>query len=177
MGLLHRIKRIFHREEKTSAGDRERQELSTRLESMEDTLRRIRNYERRQGQVLDSLQHELSVKLDAALKEREASLPLEEIADFASRFALYYLKNRSGEDRSLEHVWQSFLAMLQAVGMELILDQYASFDPERHNSCDVQSLPEHPDGIVLGVVRPGFIVNGRVTRPADVVVNKRHAQA
>lgn len=176
MGILQRIKRVFCRDD-TAAGEQERQELPRRLESMEDTLRRIRNYERRQGQVLASLQHELSVKLDVALKEREASLPLEEICDFASRFALYYLKNGSSEDRSLEHIWQSFQTMLQAVGMELILDRHVSFDPERHNSCDVRSLPDHPDGVVLDVVRPGFLVNGRVTRSADVVVNKRPSSA
>lgn len=176
MGLLHRIKGIFRRGD-TSAGEGETQDLPRRLESMEETLRRIRNYERRQGQVLDSLQHELSVKLDAALKDKEDSLPMEKIRDFASGFALYYLQHSSGEDRSLEHVWQSFQTMLQAVGMELILDQHAAFDSERHNSCDVRSLPEHPDGVVLEVIRPGFLVNGRVTRPADVVVNKRPSGA
>ena len=176
MGLLHRIKGIFRRED-TSAGEGETKDLPRRLESMEETLRRIRNYERRQGQVLDSLQHELSVKLDAALKEREDSLPMEEIRDFASRFALYYLEHSASGDRSLEHVWQSFQSLLRAEGMELILDHNAPFDSERHNSCDVRSLPDHPDGVVLEVIRPGFLVHGRITRPADVVVNKRPADA
>ena len=180
MGILDGIRRKMgrkHPHAQTEAeGEQEENQLSRRLEGMEDMLRRIRNYERRQGQALESLQHEISVKLDAALREREADLPLERICDFASGFALYYQKHASSEDQSLAQIWDAFRAMLGEMGLEMILDRHVPFDSSRHNSCDVRSVPDRPDGTILEIVRPGFLLHGRLLRPADVVVNKLRSE-
>lgn len=44
------------------------------------------------------------------------------------------------------------------------------FDPERHEAAGVRPSDDQPDGAILDVVRPGYAINDRVLRPAQVVV-------
>ncbi len=170
MAFIERLKNLFRsREAKESEKD---SHLQQRLDSIDDTLRRIRSYERRQGQLLDSLQRDVSAKLDAALKDKESLLPYNALCDFATQFAMYYERLGTGQDRTLDHIWQSFQTMLQEMGMELIFDRNQPFDDSRHRSCDLRSREDLPNGSVVEVIRPGIIIHGRLQRPADVVVNK-----
>lgn len=45
------------------------------------------------------------------------------------------------------------------------------FDPHQHESVACQPDPEKPEGVVTNVVRPGYFLNGRLLRPASVVVS------
>jgi molecular chaperone GrpE len=45
------------------------------------------------------------------------------------------------------------------------------FDPHRHESISHQPSPDVKEGHVLTVVRTGFALNGRLLRPASVVVS------
>ena len=47
----------------------------------------------------------------------------------------------------------------------------APFDANLHESISAQPSAEIPEGSVVTVVRPGFTLNGRLLRPASVVVS------
>jgi molecular chaperone GrpE len=47
------------------------------------------------------------------------------------------------------------------------------FDPHRHEVVGTAEDPDHPDGTVLQVVRPGYGEDETQLRPAAVVVNRR----
>lgn len=79
-----------------------------------------------------------------------------------------------------------------AGGIELVLTQLKStlanhglkeinpagqaFDANLHESISAQPSAEVPEGKVLTVVRPGFSLNGRLLRPAAVVVSSGAGQ-
>jgi molecular chaperone GrpE len=46
------------------------------------------------------------------------------------------------------------------------------FDPERHEAVGVQATDEVPDRTVVEVARSGFEHDGRVLRPAEVIVSR-----
>jgi molecular chaperone GrpE len=47
-----------------------------------------------------------------------------------------------------------------------------SFDPLRHEAVRGVETSEHPEGVVLKVLRKGYVFNGRVLRPSLVEVSK-----
>lgn len=47
------------------------------------------------------------------------------------------------------------------------------FDPHRHEVVGTGDDPDRPDGVVIGVVRPGYGEDETQLRPAAVVVNRR----
>jgi molecular chaperone GrpE len=47
------------------------------------------------------------------------------------------------------------------------------FDPERHEAVAVRPAVDVPDGTVVEVIRPGYVRDGRVLRPALVAVAQR----
>ena len=46
------------------------------------------------------------------------------------------------------------------------------FDPELHEAMTVQETTEQPEGTVLEVFQKGYVLNGRLLRPARVVIAK-----
>ena len=53
----------------------------------------------------------------------------------------------------------------------MVLDpQGQPFNPEFHEAMVAQPTPDHPAGTVLAVVQKGYVVNGRLLRPARVVI-------
>jgi molecular chaperone GrpE len=51
------------------------------------------------------------------------------------------------------------------------------FDPEKHQAMSVQESAEVPDQHVLMALQKGYLLNGRLLRPALVIVAKPPASA
>ena len=62
-------------------------------------------------------------------------------------------------------------------GMKLIDPAGQRFDPEWHEAMAVQESREHPANTVLSVVQKGYSLNGRLLRPARVIVSKEPDEA
>ena len=56
-------------------------------------------------------------------------------------------------------------------GVEEVNPQGEPFDPERHEAIGTESASSAEPNIVLKVVQKGYILNGRLIRPARVVVS------
>jgi molecular chaperone GrpE len=59
---------------------------------------------------------------------------------------------------------------LERLGVTLINPQGQPFDPERHEAMMSQESGKAPPNSVLQVVQPGYELNGRLLRPARVIV-------
>jgi molecular chaperone GrpE len=57
-------------------------------------------------------------------------------------------------------------------GIKIVDPAGQPFDPEWHEAMAVQESREHPANTVLSVVQKGYSLNGRLLRPARVIVSK-----
>ena len=71
-----------------------------------------------------------------------------------------------------EGVERSFLALLERNGIVRQDPTGASFDPNLHQAMSQQESTEHPPGTVVQAWTQAWTLNGRLLRPAMVVVSK-----
>jgi len=71
-----------------------------------------------------------------------------------------------------EGVERSFLAVLERNGISREDPTGAQFDPNLHQAMAEQESREHPPGTVIQAWTPAWTLNGRLLRPAMVVVAK-----
>jgi molecular chaperone GrpE len=60
-------------------------------------------------------------------------------------------------------------------GIKIIDPAAKPFDPEWHEAMVAQETRDHPPNTVLSVVQKGYSLNGRLLRPARVIVSKAAA--
>ena len=83
------------------------------------------------------------------------------------------LKNLTG---GVEMVLNQLKTALASHGLKEINPAGQAFDANLHEAISAQPSPEIPEGSVATVVRPGFSLNGRLLRPASVVVSSGAAK-
>ena len=69
-------------------------------------------------------------------------------------------------------VARKFQSIVEEVGLQRIEAEDRQFDPWEHEVVSYQETSEHPEGRILALVRAGYKLNGRVLRPAQVMVAK-----
>ncbi|MDX2186597.1 MAG: nucleotide exchange factor GrpE [Opitutaceae bacterium] len=78
------------------------------------------------------------------------------------------LKNLVG---GISMVLEQLKGALANHGLKDIHPQGRPFDPNLHEAISSQASSETPEGSVLQVVRTGYLLNGRLLRPASVIVS------
>lgn len=71
-----------------------------------------------------------------------------------------------------EMMLNMFRQCLDKMGVEVIDPVGEKFDPELHQAMTMQPSAEHEPNTVLSVMQKGYTLNGRVVRPALVVVSQ-----
>lgn len=66
--------------------------------------------------------------------------------------------------------YEQFLAELRKFGLERICSEGEKFDPNLHEAIAQVAWEGKPAGTVLSEARRGYLLNGRLLRPAQVVV-------
>ncbi|MDR7581101.1 MAG: nucleotide exchange factor GrpE, partial [Armatimonadota bacterium] len=95
---------------------------------------------------------------------------LERAIGYAERSADHELVAGILEGLRMTH--RSLLEHLRSLGVERMEAAGEPFDPGRHEAVEVASAEEAgvEPGTVLGVIQPGYVLDGRVLRPARVRV-------
>ena len=70
---------------------------------------------------------------------------------------------------------RSFLALLERNGIQRIDPTGAAFDPNLHQAMGEQESTEHPPGTVIQAWTPAWTLNGRLLKPAMVIVSRAPA--
>ena len=79
----------------------------------------------------------------------------------------------AGVTAGVELIQRELLRVLEKFGATPFSSVGAPFDPERHEAIARVPAGEHPDMTVVAETARGFVLNGRVLRPAMVTVAVR----
>ena len=74
---------------------------------------------------------------------------------------------REGQEATLRLLLKAF----ERAGLTPVDPAGQAFDPERHEAMAMRPSAEHPPHTVLQVVQRGWLLNGRLLRPARVIVS------
>ena len=67
---------------------------------------------------------------------------------------------------------KAFHKAFEKFGIEAVEPTGERFDPERHQAMTTQESSEHPPNTVLLTMQKGYLLQGRVLRPAMVIVSR-----
>jgi molecular chaperone GrpE len=87
------------------------------------------------------------------------------------------IKTATDDNASVESITEGlemtdkvFISTLEKFGVELLNPTGEAFNPEFHEAVTMVPMPDKDSNSVLEVVQHGFTLNGRLVRPAMVVV-------
>ncbi|WP_104401931.1 nucleotide exchange factor GrpE [Vibrio penaeicida] len=72
----------------------------------------------------------------------------------------------------VELTHKTFVDVVSKFGLKEINPEGEAFNPEFHQAMSIQESPEHESNMVMLVMQKGYELNGRVIRPAMVMVAK-----
>jgi molecular chaperone GrpE len=72
--------------------------------------------------------------------------------------------------QGVELTLKSFLAVIEKFGMTIVNPVGERFNPEWHQAISMVESAEHDSNTVITVMQKGYLLNGRLLRPAMVVV-------
>jgi molecular chaperone GrpE len=74
--------------------------------------------------------------------------------------------------QGVEIIYKKLIAYLESEGLTRMHPLGEHFDPNLHEAVTQEESPEHESGIIIEVLRPGYLLGERVLRPASVKVAK-----
>jgi molecular chaperone GrpE (heat shock protein) len=86
--------------------------------------------------------------------------------------SLFYILKQCDDPDTLRIFKERVDAVLVAFGLSMLPLEDIPFDDRHHEVKEVRSDPQRPNIWVLKTLRPGYLYNGRLLRPAWVVVNR-----
>ncbi len=114
---------------------------------------------------------------EGALQREQGMIEvLSRLIDVVDDFELAVLAADSATEvstlhKGIEMVYSKLVEVLKAFGLEKIGQENVPFDPQRHDAVQRVEDGEHRgEPVVAEVLRPGYLVAGRVLRPAMVKV-------
>lgn len=72
----------------------------------------------------------------------------------------------------VEMTHKSFITTFEKFGLETLDPQGEAFNPEHHQAMSMQESDEVAPNTVLAVMQKGYVLNGRLLRPAMVMVSR-----
>ncbi|MDR1978808.1 MAG: nucleotide exchange factor GrpE [Synergistaceae bacterium] len=162
-----------------SLGDSLSSSLTERFDELDEQARQAQRQERRRQTALETIldnQGKILEKLARIeqLAQEETPPPLEPLMALAENLALAYLARPANSESSI--LYGKLIDLLACFSLSPVIDAGSPFDPERHEACAALCNLTRPEDSVLEIVRPGFLLKGKVLRYATVVVNRYDAK-
>lgn len=142
-----------------------RQEAAANQDRYLRAMADLENFRRRTVREKDELRQ------FAAAKVLEDLIPVLDNLNLGLAAARQPGANLASLSGGVEMVLNQFRAALQTHGLKEINPGGQPFDANQHESISAQPSATVPEGSVLEVVRPGYALNGRLLRPASVVLS------
>lgn len=148
------------------------QELAEKDAALQDVVARYRDAQREFDEARARLRKD--VQRDLERSRRSFLADLLEVVDNLDRAVE---ASRTSADVQLrdgvELVRRQFLAKLEGLGVTRMEALGERFDPTRHEAVAVSPAagPAH-DGLIVGIVAPGYLIGDEILRPAQVAVGR-----
>ena len=81
-------------------------------------------------------------------------------------------KNLDDLCKGMEVTLEMFNTVMEKFGITMIEPKGEKFNPELHDAVSMQETDDSNSGIIIEVMQKGYTLNGRLIRPAMVVVAK-----
>lgn len=106
---------------------------------------------------------------------------LEELIPLLDNFDLALLHARQDHDpkhivQGVEMIRKLFGDLLKRQGVEIIEPLNEKFDPHKHEAVAFEETDDKEEGIIVTVIQAGYLLHGRLIRPAMVKITKKKAQ-
>jgi molecular chaperone GrpE len=145
-------------------------EAAANLERFMRAAADLENFRRRTVREKDEL------RLFATSRVLEDLLPVLDNLGLAVAAAKQPGADAKGLAGGVDMVLSQLKSALTNHGLKEINPAGAAFDANQHEAISAQPSKEVPDGNVVTVVRAGFSLNGRLLRPASVIVSSGAAK-
>jgi molecular chaperone GrpE len=153
-------------EAESAKADAEMAKLTADLEALRQSMLRSQadfaNYRKR----IEKERFEDSTR--ATARVIEGLIPV--IDGFEHALAAHHEAEYESYRKGFELIYKQLLDNLTRLGVERIDPVGKPFDPHLHQAMDRTETTEHADGTILQVFQPGYVLHGRVLRPAMVRV-------
>lgn len=145
-------------------------EAAANLERFMRAAADLENFRRRTVREKDEL------RLFAASRVLEDMLPVLDNLGLAVAAAKQPGADAKGLAGGVDMVLTQLKSALTNHGMKEINPAGTAFDANLHEAISAQPSAEVPDGNVVNVVRAGYSLNGRLLRPASVIISSGAAK-
>ena len=143
-----------------------------------------------QSTVVDQKDSVIRAKAEVDNIRRRAAQDVEKARKFAlEKFAGEMLTSVDNLERALQNIdkddennksiiegveltLQGLIASLEKFGVKAVDPQDQPFNPELHQAMSMQEVPDVAPNTVIAVMQKGYELNGRLIRPAMVMVSK-----
>jgi molecular chaperone GrpE len=125
---------------------------------------------------LENTKKRLAKRLEIELQEEIGAVLLDllPVADNLERIVVYAKEHGDKElERGLEITLREFQEAMAKHGVSRIEARGKPFNPEVHDAIGAVPAPEFEEGTVLEIEQKGYLLDGKVLRPAKVVIAGR----
>ncbi len=159
-------------EAKITTLSQENDDLKKEIDTLDDKLKRlaaefensIRNSDKKQKQTRDFAISKLVEQLILTVDAMESGLS--HMPDPKDNPAIKSLC------LGLDMIHKMLLKTLEENGLKTIEALGQNFDPKLHEVIETDKVSDKPNNAILSVRSPGYELNGRLIRPAKVVINQ-----
>lgn len=150
------------------------EELEARIAAKDAELHQLLGKYRSANEEFDQARARLRKELSKDVERGRRSLIVSflEVLDNLDR-ALDAAGDRTDDPfvQGVALVRRQFLATLEGLGVTRLVPEGAPFDPTQHEAVTtVAASNDVPQGTIVGVVKPGYLIGEDVLRPAQVAV-------
>jgi molecular chaperone GrpE len=152
-------------------------ELELALEKAEETIREQKDSVLRARADMDNARKRAEAEIDKARKfalERFAGELLTVVDNLERALQVADASNEAVKPliEGVELTHKSFISTIEKFGIQVIDPQGESFNPDLHQAMSMQESAEVEPNSVIAVMQKGYQLNGRLLRPAMVMVSR-----
>ncbi|XP_062025779.1 uncharacterized protein LOC133742112 [Rosa rugosa] len=113
----------------------------------------------------------LTVRTDAQGEVIESLLPMVDNFERAKQQIRPETEKEKKIDTSYQGIYKQFVEIMRSLRVASVPTKGKPFDPSVHEAIAREESQEFPEGIVIQEIRRGFLLGGRLLRPAMVKVS------